>query len=73
MPAIERDAELKDQVVRYASANTWYLNFNLTQKPFDDLKVRQAFAYAFDRQTYCEVLWSGTCVSRCALWVRFCP
>jgi oligopeptide transport system substrate-binding protein len=62
MPAIERDAELKDQIVRYASANTWYLNVNLTQKPFDDLNVRKAFAYAFDRQTYCDKLWSGTCV-----------
>jgi oligopeptide transport system substrate-binding protein len=63
LPAIQADPELADQYVVYASANTWYLNLNLTQKPFDDLKVRQAFAYAFDRDTYCNDIQQGTCVA----------
>lgn len=68
MPVIERDPVLAAEVVRYPSANTWYLNFDLKQEPFADPLVRQAFAYAFDRQTYCDVLWSGTCVPT-LVWV----
>src|SRR3712207_7497198 len=44
------------EFIRYASANTWYLNYNLMQKPFDDVKVREAFSLAFDRQTYCDII-----------------
>ena len=67
LPAIQSDPDLADQYVVYASANTWYLNLNLTQKPFDDLKVRQAFAYAFDRETYCNDIQQGTCVATYSL------
>ncbi|MEA2584743.1 MAG: oligopeptide transport system substrate-binding protein [Thermomicrobiales bacterium] len=62
LPAIEGDATLAAEFIRYASANTWYLNYNLTQKPFDDFKVREAFSLAFDRQTYCDAILGGTCV-----------
>jgi oligopeptide transport system substrate-binding protein len=68
LPAIERDPALAAEIVRYPSANTWYLNFDLKQAPFDDPLVRQAFALAFDRQTFCDVLWSGTCVPT-LVWV----
>jgi oligopeptide transport system substrate-binding protein len=34
---------------------------NLALEPFDDPKVREAFAYAFDRETYCTVVRSGDC------------
>jgi ABC-type oligopeptide transport system substrate-binding subunit len=30
--------------------NIWTLHFNLTRKPFDNLKVRQAFMYGIDRE-----------------------
>ena len=59
---IEGDPELSDQLLRYAAANTWYLNFNLNEEPFQDVKVREAFAYAFDRETFCEVISFGSCV-----------
>lgn len=38
---------------------TSYVVFDVTQPPFDDLKVRQAFTMAFDRQKYIEVVLNG--------------
>ena len=35
---------------------------NLTQEPFTDKKVREAFAYAIDRETLCAEIRSGNCV-----------
>ena len=35
---------------------------NLTQEPFNDKKVREAFAYAIDRETLCAELRSGDCL-----------
>lgn len=60
---LHEDPELKDQLLRYPGANTWYLNYNLNQEPFQDKKVREAFAYAFDRETYCDVIRQGDCVA----------
>jgi peptide/nickel transport system substrate-binding protein len=38
-----------------------YENFNIntTRKPFDDKRVRQALAYAFDRDSYTKTIWFG--------------
>jgi oligopeptide transport system substrate-binding protein len=38
---------------------TGYIVFDTTKPPFDDLKVRQAFTMAFDRQKYIDVLMHG--------------
>jgi len=38
---------------------TGYVVFDVTQAPFDDPKVRQAFTMAFDRQKYIDVVTSG--------------
>jgi oligopeptide transport system substrate-binding protein len=35
---------------------TSYITFDVTQPPFDDIKVRQAFTMAFDRQKYINVV-----------------
>lgn len=61
LPAIESDPELAEQLVSYSVASTYQLSFNLTMEPFDDIKVREAFSYAFDRETYCSVIRSGDC------------
>jgi oligopeptide transport system substrate-binding protein len=61
IPEIQADPELNAQLVQYPVASTYVLNFNLTQKPFDDIKVRQAFSQAFDRETYCAVVRNGDC------------
>ena len=39
--------------------NTQYLGFDVTQEPFDDVKVRQAFGLAVDRQKITDVVWKG--------------
>jgi oligopeptide transport system substrate-binding protein len=38
---------------------TSYVTFDVSQPPFDDLKVRQAFTLAFDRQKYIDVVLHG--------------
>ncbi len=38
---------------------TDYVVFDVTQPPFDDVKVRQAFTLAFDRQKYIDVVYNG--------------
>lgn len=58
---IRSDPELSTQVLDYSLASTFLLSMKLTQAPFDDLNVRKAFAYAFDRATFCAELQSGAC------------
>ncbi len=50
---------LHDQLVTGVSLCTSFVTFDVTQPPFDDLKVRQAFTMAFDRQKYIDVLLNG--------------
>jgi len=38
---------------------TDYVVFDVNQPPFDDVKVRQAFSMAFDRQKYIDVVTNG--------------
>lgn len=38
----------------------WYLGFNMTQKPFDDPKVREAFAYATDKNLLVNGIFHGS-------------
>ena len=38
---------------------TRYLGFNLSEAPFDDILVRQAIAYALDKDTLCSSVFAG--------------
>lgn len=38
-----------------------YIGLNLTREPFDDVRVRQAVAFAIDRQQICEAAFFGLC------------
>ncbi|GAB4503539.1 MAG: ABC transporter substrate-binding protein [Anaerolineales bacterium] len=50
---------LHKELVTGVSLCTGYVVFDATRPPFDDLKVRQAFSMAFDRQKYLDVVLSG--------------
>jgi oligopeptide transport system substrate-binding protein len=52
VPTIKADAVLGPQYKEYPGACTYSITFNLTKKPFDNQKVREAFAYALDREAY---------------------
>ena len=62
IPEVQADPELSEAFLSYPTASTYNLSMNLSQEPFTDLKVREAFAYAFDRETYCAEVRSGDCV-----------
>ncbi|MCP5453752.1 MAG: ABC transporter substrate-binding protein [Spirochaetaceae bacterium] len=48
---VELVARNKNIVVKsYQTRDYYFLGFNFTQKPFDDVRVRQAFSLAVDRQ-----------------------
>jgi len=61
IPEVTADAEISGDYLAYPVAATYNLSFNLVQEPFNDLAVRQAFSYAFDRETYCTEIRSGDC------------
>jgi len=61
MPEVLADPELSKELVSYPWAGTYYLSMALTQEPFTDQKVREAFAYATDRETLCAEVLAGTC------------
>jgi ABC-type transport system substrate-binding protein len=50
---------LHNELVTGVNLCTGYVVFDTTQPPFDDVKVRQAFSMAFDRQKYIDVVLSG--------------
>jgi oligopeptide transport system substrate-binding protein len=52
VPTIKADPVLGPEYKEYAGACTRTITFNLTKPPFDNKKVREAFAYAFDREGY---------------------
>lgn len=62
IPVVRDDPELGPQLLDYPQASTFAMEFNLTQEPFEDKKVREAFAYAFDRETYCAEIRNGDCI-----------
>ncbi len=61
IPEVQADPVLAEEMVVYPLASTYNLEMNLSIEPFNDPKVREAFAYAFDRETYCAEVRSGDC------------
>ncbi len=59
LPQINADAALKQELYRQVGANTYYMAFNNNDKPFNDPRVRQAFAYALNREQYIKQIGEG--------------
>jgi oligopeptide transport system substrate-binding protein len=59
LKAIQGDATLKAEYTRFPGTCNFYIGFNVKRPPFDDVKVRKAFAMAFDRQDYVDVVLKG--------------
>ena len=59
LPQIESDPTLSEQLVRQADASTFYMAFNNAAEPFDDVRVRQAFAAALNREQYINQISNG--------------
>ena len=62
LPEILDDPRLSAELLEYPVAGTFYLAMSLNKEPFTDKKVREAFAYGFDRETFCADVQSGSCV-----------
>lgn len=62
LPDVNADPALSAEMIEYPIANTFMLAMDLKREPFNDKSVREAFAYAFDRGTFCAEVQSGTCV-----------
>ena len=57
----EVDPVLSRDLVTVPIAGTEYFLFHVNREPFQDQKVREAFAYAFDREAYCRQIRYGLC------------
>lgn len=57
--AVEGDAKLKGEMVDVPGDCTFYYGFNIRKPPFDDPKVRMAFAKSFDRANFVENVLAG--------------
>ena len=52
-------AEFPDETIQVADLAVFYIAFRMTKAPFDDARVRRAFAAAFDRETYIRDVYQG--------------
>lgn len=59
LAAIEGDATLSKELIDVPGSCAFYLGFNLAKAPFDNIKVRQAFAQSFDREAWVRDVLGG--------------
>jgi oligopeptide transport system substrate-binding protein len=59
LPAVQSDPQLSKEAVDLPGSCTFYLGYNVRKPPFDNIKVRQAFAQALDRETWVKDILNG--------------
>ena len=59
---LDKTNPLHNELTTSPSLDVWYLAFDTKQKPFDDPKVRQAFAYATNKEGIARVLLQKTVI-----------
>ncbi len=59
LSAINADAKLKGEFLRFPAAITTAIAFNNSRKPFDNKEVRKAFSAAFDRKGWIDTVSKG--------------
>jgi ABC-type transport system substrate-binding protein len=64
---IQHDPALKAQFHRFLDFMTWYLFFDMQSKPFNNLKVRQAFSHVIDRDALLHSVLQGDGVAAYAM------
>ena len=58
LQAVENNSSLR-RATAEANLSIGYIGFHQANKPFDDLRVRQAVAYAIDQKAIVDAFWSG--------------
>jgi len=58
-------ASLRSQFHQNSGDRTWYVTMNLTQPPFDDIHVRKAMNYVFDKVAAIQA-WGGPSIGKVA-------
>jgi oligopeptide transport system substrate-binding protein len=59
LAAVKSDPVLSKEYIVSPGSCTFYLGFNTVKPPFDNIKVRQAFAQAFDREAWVRDVFQG--------------
>lgn len=59
LATVKADPELQADYIEVAGSCNFYIGFNTQKPPFDNVKVRQAFAQAFDRADYVNNVQQG--------------
>lgn len=70
---LDPDEPLHSQLISATDLCTDYVVFDATRPPFDDVKVRQAFSMAFDRQKYIDVVLRGHALPAIGLYPPALP
>ncbi|WP_027339339.1 ABC transporter substrate-binding protein [Halonatronum saccharophilum] len=60
MQRVVHSDEFIEELILEPRLGTYYFGFNVTSKPFDNKKVRQAINYAVNRDTIVDVIMNGT-------------